>query len=58
MTYQMYNNVVCNQITKMQQGVMYHYIAKPNYFMRNNADVDVYENDNFYSTDAFNTNSF
>ena len=48
MTYQHFSNVVCNQITPMQQGVMYHYIGKTSSSMKYNADVDFYENDNFY----------
>ena len=50
MTYQFYSNVVCNQITPMQQGVMYYYINKANNSMKYNPDVDSYENDNFYQT--------
>lgn len=57
MTYQMYSNVTCNQITPMQQGVMYHYIRKATNYFKYNEDVDFYENDNFYQTNPFVSNS-
>lgn len=42
-----------NIITPMQQGVMYHYIRKANNSMKFNADVDFYENDNFFQPNPF-----
>ncbi|MFN8282933.1 MAG: zinc-dependent metalloprotease family protein [Chitinophagales bacterium] len=44
-----------NQITKMQQGVMYHYIGKTNSSMKYNDDVDFYENDNFHQPNVFSS---
>ncbi len=46
-----------NQLTSMQQGVMYDYIRKEVNSFKYNADVDFYENDNFYQTSPFALNS-
>lgn len=48
-----WDNECIDSLTPMQQAVMYHYINKANTVFKYNADVDFYENDNFYQRNPF-----